>query len=99
MNDVEKVAAIMKKYREKRKMSGTELAKKLNMSRQSLNQYESGTRKIQVDLWIRWVNALDFKLRSVAETVEEELLGIKRSRLSKKEQELRKARALLRNEG
>ena len=104
MNDREKyavVAARMKKYRERAGIKAGDMHIRMGLpTRQAFYGYESGKQPISMLVFFNWCNALNLKIRSVAESIEEELSGVKRCRLPKREQELRAAKALIaKNEG
>lgn len=98
MTDLEKIAGVMKAYRLKKKIKASELAEKINLSRQNFYNYESGGQLIQLTLWLKWCRALGIKPRSAIERVEEELSGTKRSHISKKQQAIIAAKKLLESE-
>lgn len=71
-------AQVMKNYRIKNKKKGlpstvSEVAQLMEITPNMLTHYEKGDRKIQLDLWYRWCNALQITHRSAIEKINYEL--------------------------
>lgn len=79
MDKVVKITAeIMKNYRVRNKKKGfiwkvKDISEKIGISPICLSNYERGDRKIQLDLWFRWCDALGVSHRSVIEKINKEL--------------------------
>lgn len=67
--DLQITAKIMQKYRQKANLSISKVAMDMGISAAALAKYESGTRHIQLGLWLRWCDAVGIKHRSAAERI------------------------------
>lgn len=77
-NFIKITAEVMKNYRLKNKKKGLpwqikDIAQLIGISADSLSNFERGDRKIQLDLWYRWCNALQITQRSAIEKINYEL--------------------------
>lgn len=69
--DLQIIAEVMRTYRLKAKpaLYIKDVAQKMGITAGALSKYESGTRNIQMGLWMRWCNAVGVKHRSAAERI------------------------------
>lgn len=77
-NFLKVTAKVMRNYRLKNKKKGIpyqikDIAPIIGISPECLTHYEGGNRKIQLDLWYRWCDALGITHRAAIEKINREL--------------------------
>ena len=69
------IGAAMKKVRKERKLKAKTVAAMLDLEPANFSAYEAGTRKADVELLVRWCDALGVRLRFPLEKYDEIRFG------------------------